>query len=125
MSRFAHTRAKTSRARELRASTTLAERKLWPWLRSAQLGASFRRQHPIGPFFADFCCTSLKLVIELDGSQHALASARDAARTAYMRRLGYVVIRFWNNEVIEELGGVVEQIKWAIKRRKFELTGEL
>jgi very-short-patch-repair endonuclease len=99
---------------------TPAEARLWLQLRSAALGASFRRQHPIGPYFADFCCASLKIVIELDGSQLAAREAYDAARTAFLEREGYAVVRFWNNDVIEGLDGVIEQITWLVRRRKWE-----
>lgn len=84
------------------------------------MGASFRRQHPIGPYFADFCCTSLKIVIELDGGQHADRAEYDAARTAFLERKGFAVIRFWNNDVTEGLDGVCEQITWLIRQRKWE-----
>ena len=84
------------------------------------MGASFRRQHPIGPYFADFCCTSLKIVIELDGGHHADRIDYDAARTAYLERKGYVVLRFWNNDVMEGLDGVCEQIGWLVRQRRWE-----
>jgi very-short-patch-repair endonuclease len=114
------TRDQTARARELRRKATPAEVLLWRHLRSAAMGASFRRQHPIGPYFADFCCTSLKIVIELDGGQHADRAAYDAARTAYLERQGYVVLRFWNNDVMEGLDGVCEQISWLVRQRQWE-----
>jgi very-short-patch-repair endonuclease len=121
MSRFSRTREKTARARELRVNATPAEKVLWAYLRSAQLGASFRRQHPIGPFFADFCCPALKLVIELDGGQHAERVDYDEARTAYLAAQGYDVIRFWNSDVKDGLDAVCEQITWSVRRRKFEM----
>jgi very-short-patch-repair endonuclease len=123
MPRFSRTPAKTARARELRRTMTPAEARLWLHLRSAALGASFRRQHPIGPYFADFWCPSLKIVIELDGSQHAVRQAYDAARTVYLERQGYVVVRFWNNDVMEGLDGVIEQITWMVRHRKWEQVG--
>jgi very-short-patch-repair endonuclease len=113
-------REQTARARELRRKATPAEVLLWRHLRSAAMGASFRRQHPIGPYFADFCCTSLKIVIELDGGQHADRAEYDAARTAFLERQGFVVLRFWNNDVMEGLDGVCEQIGWLIRQRKWE-----
>ncbi|MBY0565367.1 MAG: DUF559 domain-containing protein [Hyphomonadaceae bacterium] len=65
---------------------TPAEARLWLQLRSGKLGASFRRQHPIGPYYVDFCCAALKIVIELDGGQHAKRTAYDAARTAFLEQ---------------------------------------
>jgi very-short-patch-repair endonuclease len=111
----------TERARELRRKATPAEVLLWRHLRGAAMGASFRRQHPIGPYFADFCCPSLKIVIELDGGQHSERAAYDEARTAFLERNGYAVIRFWNNEVRDGLDGVCEQISWLIRQRKWEV----
>lgn len=122
MARFSRTREQTKRGRELRQNMTRAEARLWRYLRSAQMGPSFRRQHPIGPYFADFCCTSLKIVIELDGGQHAQQAAYDAARTAFLESKGYAVLRFWNNDVMEALDGVCEQIGWMIQRRQWEIA---
>lgn len=114
------TREQTERARHLRRKATPAEVLLWRHLRGGAMGASFRRQHPIGPYFADFCCTSLNIVIELDGGQHAERADYDAARTAFLERKGYAVIRFWNNDVTEGLDGVCDQVKWLIRQRQFE-----
>ena len=118
--RFSSTPERTERARELRRDMTKAEWLLWRELRSAAMGASFRRQHPIGPYFADFCCPSLKIVIELDGSQHADNVERDRRRTAHLNQQGYEVLRFWNNEVRDELEGVCLAISDLVKRRLFE-----
>jgi very-short-patch-repair endonuclease len=110
---------RTSRARRLRREATPAERKLWGQLRLLELpGGHFRRQVPIGPYFADFAHHGLKLVVELDGGQHGLGPGlrHDAARTSYLERSGYRVLRFWNNEVAENLDGVVETIFAAIAR---------
>lgn len=95
-------------ARRLRRRSTEAERLLWSHLRSRQLGAKFIRQFPIGTYVADIACRSAHLVIELDGSQHH--DAADAPRTAVIEAHGYRVIRFWNNEVIENLEGVLAVI---------------
>src|SRR5690349_278304 len=122
MSNLNRTPETTKRARELRANATPAERKLWSALRGAQMGASFRRQHPIGPFFTDFCCTTLKLVIELDGGQHDAHAARDASRTLYLNERGFEVIRFWNVDVMDAFDGVYRQIEWAVRRRTAELV---
>ncbi|MBB5049338.1 very-short-patch-repair endonuclease [Rhodopseudomonas rhenobacensis] len=98
------------RARSLRQNTTDAERKLWQRLRKIALGdVHFRRQATIGPYFADFACHAIRLVIEIDGGQHA-ESATDQVRTDYMHAQGYRVLRFWNHEVLENIDGVVETI---------------
>jgi very-short-patch-repair endonuclease len=101
------------RARQLRREMTLAERKLWWRLREfAPSGSHFRRQAPIGPYFADFACHTTKLVIEIDGSQHGKRSHinRDLKREAYLKRNGYRVLRFWNSEVRENVDGVLNVI---------------
>ena len=71
----------------------------------------FRRQHPIGPYVVDFACPSQKLAIEIDGGQHAMQQEADTARTAELGRRGYGVIRFWNNDVLDNLAGVLERIR--------------
>ena len=102
-------------ARRLRRDQTDAERMIWSRLRDRRLsGARFRRQHPIGPFIADFCCTDAKLVIELDGGQHALKKRSDAERTAFLEGQGYRVIRFWDNDVLSNLEGVLHRIVEAL-----------
>jgi very-short-patch-repair endonuclease len=70
----------------------------------------FRRQYPIGPYIADFCCTKERLIVEVDGGHHDEQLARDEERTAYLEREGYRVLRFWNNEVMSKLEGVFERI---------------
>ena len=105
------------RARKLRRDVTDAERKLWRGLRALQMDDShFRRQAPIGPYFADFACHAKRLVIELDGGQHGgeAHATQDAARDAYMRANGYRVLRFWNNDVMQNLNGVLETIVGAL-----------
>jgi very-short-patch-repair endonuclease len=103
-------------ARQLRHELTPAERKLWATLRGDQLnGASFRRQHAIGPYIADFCSIKAKLIIELDGSQHLEQEEYDAERTKYLEAQGYTVIRFWNNEVLNNLDGVILAITYALE----------
>ena len=98
-------------ARGLRRTQTDAERKLWLRLRHRQLcGAKFRRQHPIGKYIADFCCVESKLVVELDGSQHAEQSLADDMRSKYLRERGFRVLRFWDNEVLTNIDAVIEQI---------------
>jgi very-short-patch-repair endonuclease len=87
------------------------EASLWRHLRARQLeGAKFVRQCPIGPHVADFACRAARLVIELDGGQHADSTA-DVERSRTIEAHGYTVLRFWNNEVIENLDGVLEEIR--------------
>src|SRR5882757_2968405 len=98
------------RARELRRDTTDAEKKLWQHLRQISPGRShFRRQATIGPYFADFACHQTRIVIEVDGGQHA-DSITDERRTRYLEANGYRVLRFWNNDVLGNIEGVVEVI---------------
>ena len=95
-----------ARARALRVDLTNAERKLWYALRDRRFaGYKFRRQVPVGPYIADFLCYSARLVIEVDGGQHA-ESARDARRDRWLAENGFRVLRFWNNEVLQNLEGV-------------------
>ena len=83
------------KARQLRRDQTDAEQTLWARLRDRQLcGAKFRRQHPVGPFVADFCCTQRRLVVELDGGQHAVEVAADHKRSRFLEEQGYHVLRF-------------------------------
>ncbi|MGD0172926.1 MAG: endonuclease domain-containing protein [Anaerolineales bacterium] len=99
------------RARELRGNLTLAEQKLWKYLRAHRLGgAGFRRQHAIGPYIVDFCSPRFKIIIEVDGSQHADQVEYDSVRTEYFTHRGYYVIRFWNNEVMGNIEGVIQTI---------------
>lgn len=101
----------TPLAKQLRRQATDAETLLWRKLRNRQMnGHKFRRQQPIGPYIVDFVCPELRLVVELDGGQHAGAFERDQARDAYLRALGYTVLRFWNNEVFENLEGILTSI---------------
>jgi BirA family biotin operon repressor/biotin-[acetyl-CoA-carboxylase] ligase len=104
----------TSLARNLRNEPTEAEKRLWQHLRTRRFeGAKFTRQHPIGNFIADFACRSLRLAIELDGGQHA-GSPTDTNRTRIIEAHGYRVIRFWNNEVLGNLDGVLQVIAQEI-----------
>jgi very-short-patch-repair endonuclease len=93
---------------------TESERLLWSRIRMAQFGVKFRRQHPIGSYIADFACLSPKLVIELDGSQHADNEAYDKRRDDYMREQGFEVVRFGSNEPFANLDGVLTVIFDAI-----------
>jgi len=110
------------RARQLRHEETDAERKLWTQLRAKRFEPiKFRRQFPIGDFIVDFCCKDHKLVIELDGGQHnePAGIAKDARRTAELERRGYRVMRFWNNEVLKNIDGVVEMIFETLGRNSW------
>ena len=105
----------TSFARDLRQRMTDAENRLWFHLRRRELrGHRFRRQHPVGPYIADFACVEAGLVVELDGSQH-LASRADAQRDACIRRQGFRVLRFWNDEVLLRIDDVLEAILRALE----------
>jgi len=97
----------------LRRESTEAEKRLWRALRELGL-AKWRRQMPIGPYFPDLTCFASRLVIELDGSQHAEADDYDRARTRFLESQGYRVLRFWNNDVRDNLGGVVAAISQAL-----------
>ena len=103
-----------SRARDLRRNATDAEKALWRGLRESFPSARFRRQVPIGPYFADFFSFSAKLIVEVDGGQHAEAAAYDAARTRSLEAQGYRVLRFWNNDVLNNLAGVLSAIAAAL-----------
>ncbi len=99
------------RARQLRRDQTDAEKRLCARLRSRQLnGFKFRRQFVIGPFITDFRCFEQRLVVELDGGQHASNTATDKTRSAFVRSRGYRVLRFWDNEVFENIDEVLQRM---------------
>ncbi|AEG48233.1 protein of unknown function DUF559 [Sphingobium chlorophenolicum L-1] len=103
----------TARARELRHNATDAERALWQAISARKVaGVRFNRQVPVGPFICDFVARSIGLVIEVDGGQHG--ESVDAARTRFLEAKGYRVIRFWNNDVLGNLDGVVAEIERVI-----------
>jgi very-short-patch-repair endonuclease len=105
---------KANRSRRLRRDATDAERRLWYRLRSRQIaGAKFVRQDPIGPYVVDFACREQRLIIEVDGGQHA-TDARDAVRDQWLADRGYRVLRFWNNDVLSNTQGVLETIAAAL-----------
>lgn len=107
----------TTRARDLRLNNTDAEQRLWNALRNCQLGGyKFRRQYPVGTYILDFVCDAEKLCVELDGGQHNVPQqqAYDEARTAFLEKNGWRVLRFWNNEVMENIEGVQEVILQAL-----------
>ena len=104
------------RAGELRKQATPAEAKLWAYLRRNKLyGIGFRRQHAIGPYIVDFCAPSQKLVIELDGSQHLGQEEHDAERTQHLESKGYRVVRFWNDQVMNDIDGVMSAVIDALE----------
>jgi very-short-patch-repair endonuclease len=105
-------------ARKLRREQTDTERILWLRLKSKQLqGAKFRRQQPIGPYIVDFVSFEKKLVIEIDGAQHSEDEVikRDDTRTVRLRRDGFRVLRFWDNEVLLNIDGVLERIRETLR----------
>ena len=105
----------TNKARSLRKNQTDVEQLVWKYLRNRQLyNYKFRRQFPIEPYIADFACLELKLIIELDGGQHACRINYDDQRSLFLEQRGFKVIRFWNNDVIENTVGVLEAIRLAI-----------
>jgi very-short-patch-repair endonuclease len=100
-------------AAPLRRNATDAENKLWAILRNRQIDdAKFRFQHTIDPFVVDFACVEAMLIVEVDGSQHN--EEADAGRTQFLEREGFRVIRFWNNDVLQNPEGVVEVIRAAL-----------
>jgi very-short-patch-repair endonuclease len=105
-------REQTARARDLRRQASRIERRLWPRLSRSQAGAPFRRQHPVGPYFADYMCVPLKLAVEVGGWLHD--ATRDALRDLYMHERGITVLRFSTQDVEENLDGVVERIREEI-----------
>ena len=102
----------TKTAKTLRRNSTDAERKLWYSIRSKQLdGLKFRRQHPLGNYVVDFVCLEKRLIIELDGGQHAINKEKDIERDNWLKNEGYTVLRFWNNDVLDNLDGVLSEIR--------------
>ncbi|WP_398480833.1 endonuclease domain-containing protein [Tardiphaga sp.] len=105
---------RTARSRRLRHASTDAETKLWNKLRSRQIdGYKFVRQEPIGPYTVDFVCREQRLIIEVDGGQHA-ESASDVVRDRWLVDHRYRVLRFWNNDVLSNIDGVLEVIAMAL-----------
>jgi len=104
-----------TKARDLRRDSSKPERICWGLIRAHRMdGVKFRRQHPIGPYFADFACPSRKLVIEIDGEQHAFQVDADAPRTAFLESQGWRVLRFWAREVPENRDGIWAAIEAAL-----------
>ena len=107
-------------ARSLRKHPTPAERAMWAILRDRRLRSlKFRRQFPIDPFIADFCCWEIRLVIELDGEVHAEQAERDREREAYIRGKGFTVMRFPNERVFADVAGVIEEILGFARKKRW------
>ena len=105
----------TPTARKLRGNRTEAEARLWQHLRNRQLlGFKFRFQYPIGAHVADFACEQARLVVELDGGQHA-DSKSDPLRTAAIEAAGYTILRFWNHDVLSNTDGMLEEIAQMLR----------
>ena len=101
-------------ARQMRHEPTDAERKFWFAVRAHRFsGYKFKRQYPIGPYIADFVCLERRLVIELDGGQHAQRSDYDAERTAYLQTRGFCVLRYWNDEFLRNPDCILDDV-WRV-----------
>jgi very-short-patch-repair endonuclease len=106
-------------ARRLRLNQTEVEKRLWYRLRNRQINdAKFRRQASVGRYIVDFACFELHLLIELDGGQHASFTEQDRQRTEWLTSQGYSILRFWNNDVIENMDGVLERIAAELEGRQ-------
>jgi very-short-patch-repair endonuclease len=101
-------------SRQLRTEMTDAEKYLWQRLRMKQLGVKFRRQHPAGKYILDFACIDTALAIEIDGGQHNEMQIEDNLRSEWLEEHGWKVLRFWSNEVLQNLEGVLEVILQSI-----------
>jgi very-short-patch-repair endonuclease len=112
----------------MRKVMTSAELKLWNELRAHRLmGLGFRRQFPVAGYIVDFACPEKKLVVEVDGSQHAEADvvADDAARTARLQQDGWTVLRFWNDDIVRDIDNVCQHIVIAVGLGDASSTEEL
>ena len=117
---------RTNRARVLRANATAAEDKLWLELKGRRLaGLKFVRQMPIGPYFADFACRSAMLIVEVDGATHSTTSEvdHDSSRTGTLQASGYRVFRVHNNEIYDNLDGVLDSLL-AVLMGRTDLTDQ-
>ena len=102
------------RAKAMRAKLTEAEQRLWFHLRAHRfLGLKFKRQVPIGHYIADFVCHESHLIVEIDGGQHADQTTYDNQRDQWLGQQGFTILRFWNNEVLQQTEAVLEQIRLA------------
>ena len=105
-----------ARSRQMRSEATDAERKLWQNLRRANLGLKFKRQYAARGYIVDFCCPQRRLIIELDGGQHAENIEYDDRRSSVLGKDGFKVLRFWNSDVLENIDGVLETIMEALQQ---------
>ncbi len=104
--------------RRLRTNMTDAEQRLWRLLRRKQMSDfKFRRQHPFGDYIIDFVCLEAMLAVEVDGGQHNAHQAEDTVRTAFLKQAGFLVLRFWNNEVMSDIDSVTTVIWRALQER--------
>ncbi len=101
-------------AKKLRKQSTDTEKHLWYNLRANRLGFKFKRQAPIGKYIVDFVCLEKRLIIELDGGQHLDNQKYDMERTAWLNASGFKVLRFWNNDVLQQTTSVIEVIMQAL-----------
>jgi very-short-patch-repair endonuclease len=114
-------KASSKTAKRLRRNQTNAERILWFRLRDRRLGGwKFRRQFPIDRFVVDFFCADAHLIVELDGGQHSVRTDADERRTRVPEAMGYLVLRFWNNDVTRNTEGVLEEIMSALESHRSE-----
>lgn len=123
------THSKTVRARDLRQNQTPFERAMWKLLRAHQLaGFGFRRQHPIGPYFADFACPAGRLIVELDGNSHEGREQSDANRDETLREMGWTTLRFHNVDLRDNADGVWREIErflvGEVEGEEEELVGD-
>jgi very-short-patch-repair endonuclease len=113
------TKGNSDFARRLRRNQTDAERVLWFRLRDRRLaGLKFKRQVPVDRYVVDFLCTDGKLIIEIDGGQHDQQRERDNIRTATLEAMGYLVLRFWNNDVMQNAEGVLQDILSTVSQAR-------
>jgi very-short-patch-repair endonuclease len=116
-------RPSTLQSRKQRQNQTDAEKLFWHSVKAKRFsGYKFRRQFPVGPFYADFVCVEAKLVVEIDGGQHN-ENQKDITRTLFLNKNGYEVIRFWNNEILGNIEGVLLSLSLTLSRRERELKG--
>jgi very-short-patch-repair endonuclease len=116
----------TSIAKRLRQEATDAEQALWREVRAHRFaGFKFKRQEPLGSYVADFVCYEAKLIVELDGGQHADQKEADEERTRWLASRGFRVVRFWNNDVLANIAGVMQEIEKEINTTSPPLPGPL
>lgn len=114
-----------TKAKTLRTNQTDAEQRLWYHLRAHRfLGLKFKRQKPMGRYIADFVCIERRLIIEIDGGQHAVQKEYDQRRDTFFRSKGFTVLRFWNHDVMQQLESVLEQIRSSLSPAPLPQVGE-